>query len=266
VLRQDSLERAVRAAGIDVPPVFLDETDSTNTVALQVAEEGAPEWTVVAAGHQRSGRGRMGRSWASAPGRSLLFSIVLRPVLPPDRTSLVSLLAAVAAIEACGVPDLLSKWPNDLVVAGRKVGGILGEGRVRGTDLEHVVVGMGLNVSMREEDFPEDLRGSATSLAAVGGERDPAELLTAILSGFREEYELQDDRFAVRVVGRYLSRCDTVGREVRATTTEGVTVEGLAVGMDPRGGLRVRTSTGPVVVAFGEIAHLDRPVRGVDRR
>ncbi|MGH2662600.1 MAG: biotin--[acetyl-CoA-carboxylase] ligase [Actinomycetota bacterium] len=259
-MRQDSLERAVRGAGIEAPPVFLDETDSTNTVALELARQGAPEWTVVAAGHQRSGRGRMGRSWTSVPGRSLLFSLVLRPTLSPDRASLLSLLAAVAAIEACGVPNLLSKWPNDLVVGEQKVGGILAEGRVEGTALEHVVVGMGLNLAMREEDFPEELRGSATSLAAVGAEHDMADLLGAILSGFREEYDQQDDRFAVRVVGLYMSRCDTVGRGVRATTTEGVTIEGQAVGLDPRGGLQVRTASGPVIVAFGEIAHLDRPV------
>ena len=260
MMSQDSLQRAVGAAGIEVPPFFFAETDSTNTMALELARQGVPEWTVVAAGHQRSGRGRMGRSWVSAPGRSLLFSLVLRPKLPPDRAPLLSLLAAVAAIEACEIPELLSKWPNDLVIGGRKVGGILAEGRIQGTALEHVVVGMGLNVAMGEQDFPEELRESATSLATAGGEHELGSLLTAILSGFREEYERQDDRFAVRVVGRYLSRCDTVGRRVRATTTEGATVEGQAVGLDPRGGLQVRTAAGLEVVAFGEIAHLDRAV------
>ncbi len=255
-MNQEGLERAVHAAGIDVPPVFLDETESTNTVALSMAEEGAPEGTVVAAGHQRSGRGRMGRTWVSAPGRSLLFSLVLRPALSPERAPLLSLLAAVAAIEACDVPGLLSKWPNDLVIGDRKVGGILAEARVEGSALQHVVVGMGLNVGMREEDFPEELRGSVTSLDAAGGTNDVQGLLSAILSEFTRQYVPEDDRFPVRVVGRYLSRCDTVGRRVRATTTDGVEIEGQAVGMDPRGGLQVRTATGPAVVAFGEIRHL----------
>src|SRR5688572_6400905 len=99
-LGQDSLRRAVLAAGLDVEPVWLEETGSTNTDALRAAEDGAQEWTVIATGHQTAGRGRLGRSWSDAPGSSLLVSVLLRPKLSPERASLISLLAAVAMIDA----------------------------------------------------------------------------------------------------------------------------------------------------------------------
>jgi BirA family transcriptional regulator, biotin operon repressor / biotin---[acetyl-CoA-carboxylase] ligase len=122
-LGQDSLRRAVLAAGIEVEPRWLDETASTNTDALALAESGAPEWTVVATGHQTAGRGRLGRSWNDVPGTSLLVSVLLRPSLLPDRAPLLTLLAAVAMVEAAGLPSMRSKWPNDLLVGDRKVGG-----------------------------------------------------------------------------------------------------------------------------------------------
>jgi BirA family biotin operon repressor/biotin-[acetyl-CoA-carboxylase] ligase len=251
MLSQDSLEAAVRAAGIGVSPTYLEQTGSTNTEALERAAAGAPEWTVVAAGHQTAGRGRLGRSWASVPGRSLLFSVVLRPDLPPDRASLVSLLAAERMAAACGVP-VRAKWPNDLVVSDRKVAGILPEARVERGRLAHVVIGIGVNVALEPPDLP---RG-ATSLAREGIEVEGPELLARFLTGFRRRLRPRDEDFGEGVIAAYLARCDTIGRGVRAVTTRGEAVEGVASGVDPGGALRIQADGAEQVVGFGEIQHL----------
>jgi BirA family transcriptional regulator, biotin operon repressor / biotin---[acetyl-CoA-carboxylase] ligase len=259
-LGQDRLERAVLASGIDVPPLFLDETGSTNVEARALAEAGAPEWTLVGAGHQTAGRGRMGRQWKSAPDRSLLFSLLLRPLLPPDDAAVISLLAAAEMAAACrrvaGV-EIVSEWPNDLVVGPRKIGGILTETAIVDGRLDFLVLGIGVNVSMEAEDFPETLRGTATSLAIEGGQAEPIDLLEAFLSGFRGTYRPAQEGFARRVVDRYRSMCATLGRAVRVMVLDGTTVVGKAIEVDDRGGLVVEADGGRKTVAFGEIAHLD---------
>ncbi len=264
VLSQDSLDRAVRAAGIDAPPLFLEETSSTNTHALQLAERGAPEWTVVAAGNQTSGRGRMGRSWASVPGKSLLLSVILRPPLPPKRAPLVTLLAAARMAWTCevvaGVDETATEWPNDLMVGNRKVGGILAEARISARTIDHVVVGVGLNVGVEKEDLPEEVRDRATSLLLEGAPPDleHADLLADFLDGLRTAYLPGDPEFPVLVIGEYAARSATLGRRVRATTVDGRLVEGTAVGVDDTGGLAVESEGRKHVVAFGEVVRLDR--------
>jgi BirA family biotin operon repressor/biotin-[acetyl-CoA-carboxylase] ligase len=259
MLSQDSLERAVGAAGIEAPPRYLDETPSTNAVAMALAEEGAPEWTVVAAGHQTAGRGRLGRRWASSPGRSLLFSLVLRPVMAPEHAPLLSLLAATEMVGASPPPPdepLRAKWPNDLLVGERKVGGILPEARVE-SGLRHLVLGVGVNVSMTEEDFPEEILVTATSLGLEGVSIEPEDLLARFLSGFRAAYRPIDPDFGVHVVARYQGVCATIGRQVRARTVAGDEVEGLALGVAPDGGLVVEADGRRRSVGFGEVVHLD---------
>jgi BirA family biotin operon repressor/biotin-[acetyl-CoA-carboxylase] ligase len=255
MLGQDSLERAVREAGIDAPPVWREETASTNADALELASRGAPEWTVVAAGHQTSGRGRLGRSWADEPGRSLLFSMILRPPLDPARAAVVSLLAAAEMAEACPVPAR-TKWPNDVVVGNRKLAGILPEARVAGRVLDHLVVGIGVNVGTPEEGFPEEVRATATSLAREGGNEEPEALLARFLVGFRAAYRPIDPDFPTHAVARYGATCDTLGRRVRAVTTDGAAIEGEAVRIAEDGALVVKVGDGERTVGFGEVEHL----------
>jgi BirA family biotin operon repressor/biotin-[acetyl-CoA-carboxylase] ligase len=261
MLGQDSLERAVRASGIGVPPVFLEETGSTNLEARALADAGAPEWTLVAAGHQTAGRGRMGRRWTSVPGRALLFSTVLRPPLPPDDATAISLLAASEMAAACGRVagvEVASEWPNDLVAGmNRKVGGILTESATVDGATDYLVLGVGVNVSMEADDFPDRVRSTATSLKLEGGAADPVDILETFLSGFRDAYQPAEDGFLAAVVDRYRTMCATLGRRVRAAVLDGTTVEGAAVDLDDHGGLIVDTEGGRRTVAFGEIVHLD---------
>jgi BirA family transcriptional regulator, biotin operon repressor / biotin---[acetyl-CoA-carboxylase] ligase len=260
VLGQDRLERAVSASGIDVPPLFFDETGSTNVEVRALAEAGAPEWTLIGAGHQTAGRGRLGRRWMSAPGRSLLFSLLLRPSLPPDEAAVISLLAAAEMAAACrrvaGV-EIVSEWPNDLLAGPRKVGGILTETAIVDEMVDYLVLGIGVNVSMQAEDFPDPVRGTATSLATEGEPTEPIDLLEEFLSRFRRTYRPAEEGFARSVVDRYRPVCATLGRAVRATALDGTTVVGKAVDLDDRGGLVLEVDGGRKTVAFGEIAHLD---------
>lgn len=256
MLTEDSLRRAVRAAGIEVSPRYVEVTASTNADALALADDGAPEWTVVAAGHQTKGRGRRGRSWASAPGKALLFSMVLRPAVPADRVPVVSLLAAERMARACrevaGV-EAACKWPNDLVVGDRKLAGILPEAAAADLHLRHLVIGIGVNVAMEERDFPEEVRQTATSLAREGGAVPPEALLGAFLAGFRETYPPTDPVGALKPYRRV---CATLGRRIRATGAGGEVVEGRAVDVDDRGGLVVETAEGARTLRFGEVVYL----------
>jgi BirA family transcriptional regulator, biotin operon repressor / biotin---[acetyl-CoA-carboxylase] ligase len=245
-----ALRRALDAAGLDAPARYVDQTGSTNATALELAEAGTPEWTLVAAGHQTAGRGRLGRTWLDDPGRSLLFSVVLRPALAPERAGLVTLLvgacAAGAASEVAATP-VRCKWPNDLLVGEAKVGGILAEARVEGAELGHVVVGVGVNVS----DPPTGVQGAA----GLGGV-EPEALLAGILRRLAAAYRPQAPGFAEGTLEAWRSVASTLGRRVRAATAGGRDVEGTAVDVDATGALLVRTETGTLPVAFGEVVHL----------
>lgn len=249
-LGQHSLEAAVRAARIEVPPVWRDETGSTNDDAGRLAAQGAPAWTVVATGHQVGGRGRLGRSWSDVAGKALMFSVVLRPEPDPDRAPLLSLLAAVDLISSVGSPRMRSKWPNDLVVEDRKVGGILVEARVASGRVEHAVVGIGLNLSMEPNDFPPEIRNRATSLRAEGIAADAGSILSRFLVNLRVPREPE------QILAAYRPVCATLGRRVRAGTVSGQEIEGRAIDLDDRGGLVVETPDGSQRVGFGEVLHL----------
>lgn len=152
-------------------PVCLAVTDSTNRVAMEMAENGAKHGTVVVADAQTAGRGRMGRPWVSPAGKNLYVSVLLRPSVPAVDATRLALVAGVAladAVEAVGVPASL-KWPNDLYCGGRKAAGILAEMASDPDGVRHVVIGVGLNVNMEEADFPPDLRDTATSLRIRAG-------------------------------------------------------------------------------------------------
>jgi BirA family transcriptional regulator, biotin operon repressor / biotin---[acetyl-CoA-carboxylase] ligase len=263
MLTENTVAEAGRAAGLPVPVQYLPVTGSTNTDLFAMAEQGAPEWTVVVAGSQEAGRGRLGRTWVStSPGDSLLASVLLRPEIPPSDAPLLSLLAAVALVDACREASGLAvrcKWPNDLVVVERKVGGILAEAQVKGGRLEYVVIGTGVNVAQKPDDFPADLRGSATSVALEGGRPDVPALLGAYLSALRRRYPDGAVAAALResVIPEYRTVCETIGRDVRGIVKGGRTVEGRSVGVGDQGQLIVRSASGgEEPLGFGEIEYL----------
>jgi BirA family transcriptional regulator, biotin operon repressor / biotin---[acetyl-CoA-carboxylase] ligase len=245
------LEQALSAAGLAAPVRFDEVTGSTNVTAAELAREGAPEWTLVGAGHQTAGKGRLGRTWEDVPGHSLIVSVILRPTLDPAQAGLLPLLGgaalALAAEEVAGL-RARCKWPNDLLVGEDKAGGILVDSQVAGGRIEFAVLGLGVNLGR-----PPGVHGAT----GLGDAVDPARLLAAFLGGFREAYRPGGgEAFAAAVQRRWAAVSSTLGRPVRVTTLGGERVEGTATGIDPGGALLVRSPLGERAFVSGDVAHL----------
>lgn len=224
--------------------------DSTQRVAFALAEAGTADRTVVVADTQTAGRGRRGRPWLDEPGTSLLASIVVRPRLSLGDLPTLSLATAVAVAEAletvAGVAARL-KWPNDVLVGGRKIAGILLESRVAAEPV--VVVGIGLN--LRQARFAAELESVATSVRIETGRLVEREtMLDALLGAFDRWRSTLETRGFAGVRARWLALADTIGREVTVDARSGV-----AIDLDPRGALVVRDSTDAIHhVMAGELA------------
>jgi BirA family biotin operon repressor/biotin-[acetyl-CoA-carboxylase] ligase len=228
--------------------VRLDRTGSTNEDLRRLAAGGAPEGTVVLARAQEAGRGRFGRSWHSPPGLGLYLSVLLRPRLGgrAARWALAAAAAGAEGLEDLGLPGVEVKWPNDLLHGGRKLGGFLAEMRALPGGSTELVLGAGFNLAHRDEDFPEALRGVATSVAlARGGEAPGAESVArAFLSRLASfSAGLGEGRFD-EVLARWTARAPRAsGARVRVsigTETFTATTRGLA----PDGGLVVERDDG----------------------
>jgi BirA family biotin operon repressor/biotin-[acetyl-CoA-carboxylase] ligase len=227
-------------------PVYLfEQIGSTNDEARRLAEGGAPEGLLVAAETQTAGRGRGGRRWLTPAGTALAFSLVLRPALPADQAGRLTMLAGIAMCEAIEVVAGLRarlKWPNDLLVNGRKAGGILVESGLLGDRLEYAILGIGVNVG--QAPSPDQVSFPATSLAAEAGRPiERLKLLRAGLGQLEALYAGLDDGEALRA--GWAARLDWLGEPVVATTAEGE-VAGLAEGVAEDGALLIRLDSGAV--------------------
>lgn len=238
---------------------WFEETTSTSTIAMNLGHEGAPHGTVVLADAQTKGRGRMGRSWVSPPGKNLYLSILLRPDLPPTRAPELTLLAAVAVhetLDALGVRPAV-KWPNDIEVNGKKTVGILCEMSAELSGLRYVVIGIGIDVNMAVEDFPPEIASIATSLeCALGRKLDRSEILASLLSNFERWLDVHA-REGFEPVRRRWSECTNLfGTRVRARMTQGDLV-GVVEGLDTDGALLLRDDRGAIErVVVGDVERL----------
>lgn len=239
----------------------VDRTGSTNADLLAAAAD-APDRTVLVARHQEAGRGRLSRSWYSAPGTGLAVSVLLRPRVPREMLGWVPLMAGLAVLDAvrgAGVAEAGVKWPNDVLLGARrrKAAGILAEA-VGGPDGPRgVVVGMGVNVTAA----PEGPGIDATSVAAEGGSADRGSLLVALLRSLAARdaawRAVGGDPDASGLRADYRSRCVTLGSPVRVELPGGGTLRGVAEDVDREGRLLVREPTGQRhAVAAGDVVHL----------
>ena len=240
----------VPAARLGAPARHLGAVGSTMTEAAAWAAEGAPHGALVTARHQSAGRGRHGRAWAAGPGEGLLFTVVLRPSLGPDRLGLVPVAAGLAvaeAVEAWGVRASL-KWPNDVRVGGRKLAGVLAEAS-HGPAGPVVLLGVGLNV--RQRAFPPGL--AATSLAAeTGRDADPLGVLPGVLR--RLEARLADVAAEPGAVVRDAeARLERGAVGVRDPGSGRTVAAGRVLGLAPDGALRLATDGGERTVHAGEV-------------
>jgi len=230
---------------------------STNTVAMEAASADAPEGSVFLAEQQTAGRGRGANQWHSARSVGIYCSVLLRPALPPSDVLVLTLAAGLAVhsaiqeIDSRVVPDL--KWPNDVLIGGKKVCGILTEMNAEVTRVRYVVVGIGLNVN--QSSFPADLEAIATSLRlATGTEWSRVELSVALLKSLDREYRnlLEDPDAAASILRRFQERSSSV-RGQRVEVVENPELEGVTEGLDSRGFLQVRTAQGLRTVLSGTV-------------
>lgn len=244
---------------------FFDAIASTNTEAQEWAMNGAPEGALVVADHQTGGRGRWGRTWFSAPGKLLQFSVVLRPDLEPHRHGVLTAGLGVACARAVarltGLPARV-KWPNDVVVEDRKLAGMLVESSLMGERIAVAICGIGINVGLAEAEIPEDLRGRASSIAIELARRgvapgcDRAELLTAIVAEIESRYDALSGGDASAVLAEAAELSSVIGRHVRIRFADGSALEGIVEGFDADGALLVDPGTGPRALHVGEIEQL----------
>lgn len=242
-------------------PLFFEKVDSTNNMVRTLAEQGAPEGTLVVAANQTAGKGRRGRSWSAPEGTSIAMSILLRPEFPPERASMLTLVMAMAIArgirEVTGL-DAGIKWPNDIVADGKKLCGILTEMSTEMEYIRYVVIGIGINVSMKE--FPEELKQKATSLElCLGRPVKRAPLIDACMRAFEEYYEKYLQTLDLSLLQEEYNReLVNVGREVTVLAPAG-DYTGVSHGINREGELVVELAGGEIRnVVSGEVS-----VRGV---
>ena len=234
----------------------FDTIDSTNTYAKQLAANGAPEGTVVIADHQTSGRGRLGRSFSSPAGMGLYLSVILRPNCFPEELMHLTCATGVAASDAvAAVTDRCPgiKWTNDLVLARRKLGGILTELSVNPNTrkVEWAVIGIGINCCQRPEDFPPEIRDIAISLGLSPA--DHPRLAAALIQAL---FTMNCGIFThkAEIMEQFRARCVTIGQEI-SILRGGEVRHGQAIGVDDEGGLLVQYPDGSTgAVTSGEVS------------
>ena len=239
--------------------IRLTEVDSTNTYASKLAVDGEPEGTVVIAEHQTAGRGRLGRKWVSPPGLNIYASIILRPKVPPRDAPLVTFVAAVALARTVrGLYNLDAgiKWPNDLLINGRKSAGILTEMSAEPELVRHIILGVGIDVNMPREDFPKEIKDISTSvMLELGRKVNRAELMRRFLEELEKSYLMMVDGRRADILDEWRSLSVTLGRNVRVTSHAGEKT-GFARDINTEGGLILEVDGKEETVTSGDVGFI----------
>lgn len=260
ILSKNELVSIRKTKWVGTEICYFDVTDSTNTQAKSLGEGDAPNGTLVVAGKQESGRGRRGRSFESPAGTGIFMTLLLRPEIEPQNASMLTLVSALAV--AKGIEHMVDlpvqiKWPNDIVINGKKVCGILTEMSAQMDYVNYIVIGIGINVG--NEEFPEEIKDVATSIYLESGKHvNRAMLIEKIWEEFEDYYELYEKTQDLSsLVKEYDSYLVNRGQKVRVLDSK-EPYEGKAMGITDRGELIVDTWEARRLVSAGEVS-----VRGV---
>jgi BirA family biotin operon repressor/biotin-[acetyl-CoA-carboxylase] ligase len=237
---------------------FFKEVDSTNDVARELADEGAPEGTIVVAESQRSGKGRLGKKWIS-PSGGVWMTIILRPDIEPAKAPQLTLVTGVAVAETldqeCGL-NIGIKWPNDILIGDKKVSGILTQVKTKNGKVDYVLVGIGIDLNLDISSFPPDLQGGATSLKAeLDREIIGADLVQRFLQRFEILYSQFKEGEFREILTEWRKLSSTIGKYVEVHK-KGRTVYGEAVGVNKDGKLILELDDGTLrKIISGECVH-----------
>jgi BirA family biotin operon repressor/biotin-[acetyl-CoA-carboxylase] ligase len=236
----------------------IEVLGSTNTEATRLGKEGAPEGTVIVAEAQERGRGRLGRSWVSPSESGLYVSFIVKPACSPEESTRLTLAAGIGvacAVQGVGVQPQL-KWPNDVLIAGRKVGGILTEAVFKQSRIDFAVVGIGVNVNTEPHEFPVQVRDIATSLRiSLGQPVSRIRFLQALLFEQERWYELFSGGDFEEILRSWRQFDTTLGKEVEVVLPN-KRVVGVAEALESDGALLVRDESGASIrVVAGDVVH-----------
>lgn len=237
--------------------LWFPTIDSTNVQAMKLASEGAPHGTVLIAGHQTQGRGRLGRSFQSPEGTGVYLSVILRPDCPPEQLMHLTCAAGVAMMEAVEAVSGIRpqvKWINDLVIGSKKLGGILTQMSVDKGLVRYAVIGIGINCLQQEGDFPPEIAGLATSLSMATEKAIKPEVLAAAMVESLQKMSLRLFSEKGQIMEAYKQNCITLGKDIQVLRPDTIR-PGVAMDLDEDGGLVVRYPDGSQeTVSSGEVS------------
>jgi BirA family biotin operon repressor/biotin-[acetyl-CoA-carboxylase] ligase len=233
---------------------YFDETGSTNIVLSRLAEQGASEGTAAIADKQTSGKGRLGRKWVSPPGVNLYMSVLFRPSMPAWESPLLTFLASVALVDTIkktGIKNTVIKWPNDVLIDGKKAAGVLTEMAPRGDRVDYIVVGIGVNINMTRAEIKREMgevAKHATSLKeSLGEDVDRAKFTGYLLLELESWYQTFGKRGKSSIIKEWTERWGGYNKRVRVATEDGSVIEGTATGIDGEGHLLLKKEDGSTV-------------------
>lgn len=249
VLMPESIQASLDCRLIGSRVRCFDEIDSTNLQAARLGDEGAADGLVVIADRQSSGKGRMGRQWESPGGVNLYASILLRPPILPfeaPKLTFVSAVAVCRAITSCTGLQPTVKWPNDILLHGAKVAGLLNEMSSETDQVHYVVLGIGVNLNMRQEQFPDDLRYPATSLFMVSGRIvSRLDFTRTLLHEIDILYQMYLEQGSAPIMSAWAELCELTGKAVQVDCNDRQ-ITGTMIGLAEDGALLVKTGAGKI--------------------
>ena len=260
VMTAEEVESLLDTEWAGKPVVYYPETDSTNIRIRHLGDEGAPHGTLAVADRQTAGRGRRGRTWESPGGSCIYMSILLRPDLAPEKAPMLTLVMACGVAEGimdCADVKVQIKWPNDIIVSGKKLAGILTEMSTQVDYINHVTVGVGINVNV--QNFPEEIQTATSLLSETGTQTKRAPVIAAVMKHFEENYKIfMQTEDMSGLMEKYSGLLINRGREVLILEKDSE-YKAFAEGINQKGELVVRREDGTVEkICAGEVS-----VRGV---